>query len=106
MSATTGTTVLLPIDDNQGYSPDQVETGFTLADLLAVVQEAIAQHGDDAVVVLDNGQRYGAQYGRIDRYRDMLAPVEGDEEDLECGYCGYQASSEEDYQQHHEAKGH
>lgn len=59
------TIVTLPIDDNQGYSADQVETNVTLQDMLEALQEAIEEHGEDAVVVLSNGQRYGAGFGAI-----------------------------------------
>jgi hypothetical protein len=58
-------TVLISIDDNRGYSPEQIETKVTLADMLASVQEAIEQFGEDAKVVLFNGQQYGAGFGRF-----------------------------------------
>lgn len=56
--------ILLGISDNEGYSPDQVN-GMSLADLLEQVQYAIDEFGEDAEVVLSNGQRYGAGFGRI-----------------------------------------
>ena len=59
------TRVTLPIDDNQGYGPEQIDTIVTLRDMLEGIQEAIEEFGEDAVVVLDNGQRYGARYGRV-----------------------------------------
>ena len=57
------TRVLLAIDDNQGYSPEQVSTDLTLGELIASLQEAAAEHGDDALVILNNGQRFGASFG-------------------------------------------
>lgn len=59
------TTVLIGISDNQGYAPDQVETQVTLASLLEDIERAIEEHGADAKVVLSNGQRYGAGFGRF-----------------------------------------
>lgn len=59
------TRVLLSIDDNEAYSPDDVETTLTLGDLIATLQEAAEEHGEDAIVVLNNGQRYGASFGRF-----------------------------------------
>jgi hypothetical protein len=56
-------TVLINISDNQGYEPDQIDTPITLAAMLESIQEAIEEFGDDAKVVLNNGQRYGASYG-------------------------------------------
>jgi hypothetical protein len=61
----TNTRLVLPIEDNLGYAAEQIETNVTLNELLEAIQEAIQEHGGEAVVVLDNGQRYGAQFGRI-----------------------------------------
>ncbi|AZV01759.1 hypothetical protein HOV00_gp40 [Microbacterium phage Schubert] len=58
-------TVILPISDNQGYSPEQVSTQVTLGGLLEAIQIAIEEFGEDATVVLSNGQQYGAGYGKI-----------------------------------------
>lgn len=58
-------TVLLGVDDNQGYTPDQISTRVTLATLLEAVQNAIEEYGEDAKVVVANGQRYGAAFGRL-----------------------------------------
>lgn len=57
--------VTLPIDDNQGYSPEQIDTSVTLYELLEAIKEAIEEFGEDATVVLDNGQRYGARFGSV-----------------------------------------
>jgi hypothetical protein len=63
------TILTLPIDDNRGYTAEDVaeetRTQVTLQELLEGIQDAIREHGADAIVVLDNGQRYGAQFGII-----------------------------------------
>jgi hypothetical protein len=58
-------TVLLGVNSNQGYSPEQISTSITLADLLNSVQEAIEQFGEDAQVVVFTGQSYGADFGSL-----------------------------------------
>lgn len=75
------TRVLLAIEDNQGYTPHQVKTSMTLRDLVNALQEAADEYGEDAMIVLDNGQRYGAQFGGIDTYRDLIVPAEEDDEE-------------------------
>jgi hypothetical protein len=57
--------LVLPIEDGQGYAPDQISTNVTLQELLEGIQEAIQEYGSDSLVVLDNGQRYGARFGAI-----------------------------------------
>lgn len=59
----TATRVLLAIDDNTAYSPEDVETTLTLRDLIDALEDAADEHGEDAIVVLNNGQRYGASFG-------------------------------------------
>ncbi|AVJ51045.1 hypothetical protein FDJ44_gp54 [Microbacterium phage Pikmin] len=59
-------TIAINISDNQGYSSDQVETSVTLGSILESIQEAIEEYGEDTKVVLYNGQRYGATFGKID----------------------------------------
>jgi hypothetical protein len=59
------TRVLLNISDNGGYAPEQISSRFTLGKLLEEVEQAIETHGADSVIVLNNGQRYGASYGSI-----------------------------------------
>ena len=93
--APTQRTVLLAVEDNMGYSPEQVDTDITLGDMLRMIQEAIETHGVDAKVVLDNGQRYGAQFGRIDSYRDQLISGEG----FDCD-CGRAFETEDDLRNH------
>ncbi|AVJ49946.1 hypothetical protein FDJ43_gp48 [Microbacterium phage Koji] len=79
-------TVLLGVNDNQGYSPDQINTSVTLADLLEAVQQAILDYGEDAKVVVANGQRYGAGFGSLQTHYGSevsitdAAPDEDDED--------------------------
>lgn len=76
-------TVLIGISDNQGYAPDQIETQVTLASLLEDIQQAIEEYGADAKVVLSNGQRYGAGYGRFIDTQDgvYISDEAADDED-------------------------
>ena len=73
--------VLLNIADNGGYAPDQISTSFTLGDLLEEVSRAIETHGADSVIVLNNGQRYGASYGSIidTKFTDLFYTPEDEE---------------------------
>lgn len=59
--------VKIGVEANAGCAPDQVDRHcrMTLADLLAAVQDAIDMFGEEAEVVTDNGQRYGARYGYL-----------------------------------------
>lgn len=61
----TAARVLMSISDNQGYAPDQINSTISLGDLLEQVEQAVKVFGEDALVVLANGQRYGAGYGAI-----------------------------------------
>lgn len=73
--------VTLNINDNQGYSPEQVmNESISLADLLSAVQDAILAHGEEAKIVLGNGQRYGATYGNISQWQDIFEAPEEDED--------------------------
>lgn len=81
------TILTLPIDDNRGYTAEQVaeetRTQVTLQELLEGIQDAIREHGADAIVVLDNGQRYGAQFGVIrdaSMGREWFQPATEEEE--------------------------
>jgi hypothetical protein len=75
--------VLLNIQASQGYAADQVaDDSITLQDLLEAVEQAIADHGESAKVVLKEGGRYGALFGNISQWSDVFSPVEDtDEED-------------------------
>lgn len=72
--------VLLSVNPNAGYGPDQITQGLTLGELLAAVEEAVELYGEDARVVTENGQRYGARYGFI--HRDPIVPAGT------CEFCG------------------
>lgn len=61
-----GARVLIGHQGNLGYAPDQIDTSFTLGDLLEAVQEAVEEWGEDAIVVThqtNNGR--GANYGSL-----------------------------------------
>jgi hypothetical protein len=77
----TQTRVLLSIDDNEGYAPEQVDTTLTLGDLIAALQEAADEHGEDAIVVLNNGQRYGASFGRFTTMAGEIVDITATDED-------------------------
>lgn len=72
--------ILMNISPNQGYGPDQVETRMTLSDLLAEVEAAIIEWGEDAVIVTrDHSNRYGAGYGRLDSLELFEDPESDDD---------------------------
>jgi CBS domain containing-hemolysin-like protein len=75
------TRVLMSVADRQGYAPDQIEGTITLRDLLEAVTDAIDEFGEDAQVVVANGDRYGAAYGSIPAWSDVFTAVEDDEDD-------------------------
>jgi len=52
-----------------------------VGELLEALQAAAEEHGYDARLVLDDGQRYGANYGGVSTMRDLLVQVEADEEE-------------------------
>jgi len=87
MTATTDTQtiLLLAVEDRQGYSPSQVvervREVMTLATLRLLVEDAIEQYGEDAQIVTDNGDRYGARFGALSTYRDTFIPAEVDEDE-------------------------
>ena len=79
MNTTTARRVVLAVDNNQGYAADQVETRMTLGDLLATIEQAVADFGEDALVVTrDTGNRYGANWGRLDQWAEV---ADADDED-------------------------
>lgn len=66
--------IQMNIEGNLGYAPDQIDRTITLADLLAQVQEAIEEWGEDTEVVLhqsNNGS--GANYGSLSQYMDLFS---------------------------------
>lgn len=81
MSNNTKNRVILNISDNEGYSPDQIDDTITLGDLVAALEEAIEQYGEDARVILNNGQRYGAKYGSIRPYSNLFEREDEDEDE-------------------------
>lgn len=80
---TMATTLLLDVQPNAGYSPEQVERRMTLAELMEAIEYAIDEYGDDAEVVLNNGQRYGAQFGYIaGRVDDLFYEADDNDDDF------------------------
>lgn len=77
--------VVLTVDNNRGYSANQVPTSFTLADLRSLVEVAIDEHGGDAVVVTNDPSNRMAGWGAIDPYADIEASE--DEDDGHCDDC-------------------
>lgn len=77
--------VILKIDDRQGYAPDQITDSVTLGTLLELVTAAVEEFGPDAMVVLNNGDRYGATYGRLSTWDDLFT---AEDADSECETCG------------------
>ena len=75
--------VLMNYSGNRGYSADQIENPTTLSELLAQVQDAITEWGEDAEVVLfqtNNG--HGANFGQLHEH-----PMFESAEEL-CYECG------------------
>lgn len=98
MSVSTDTKIVkMAIADAQGYSPAQVRNTMTLFDLQQAIAEAIEKYGDDAMIVTDNGDRYGATFGGIDSYRDLFVPVV---ELVDCGACGAEYNDDEENDGH------
>ncbi|AVR56383.1 hypothetical protein SEA_SJAY_55 [Microbacterium phage SJay] len=79
-------TVLIGVNDNQGYAPDQINTEVTLASLLADIQQAIEEFGEDAKVVIANGQRYGAGFGSFETMGDEVTISDASPDN--CPACG------------------
>ncbi|WP_460802278.1 hypothetical protein [Microbacterium sp. GXF6406] len=84
--ATTPRTVLIGVNDNQGYAPDQISTHITLGAVLQSIQDAIDEFGEDAKVVLNNGQRHGASYGAFVRAYGNALEITDAEQDEEAGW--------------------
>ncbi|QFG04724.1 hypothetical protein SEA_CHICKENKING_55 [Microbacterium phage ChickenKing] len=83
--------VTLNASSNAGYSADQVlDRTISLNDLLEQVQQAIEDHGGDTMIVLNDGQRYGANYGYLSQYEELFTS-----EPVECGTCGTEADYED-----------
>ncbi|QGJ92747.1 hypothetical protein QDA04_gp77 [Microbacterium phage Megan] len=84
--------VLMSIAERQGYSATQVTNTMTLGDLQAALEEAIERWGAEAVIVTNNGDRYGAQFGGVDSHNDTFYTQED-----ECENCGSTAPADEGY---------
>lgn len=77
----TTTHVVLTVDNNRGYAADQAANGMTLSDLRELVDNAVAEYGEDALVVTkDTGNRLGARWGAVSRYEEIIASDEDEEE--------------------------
>lgn len=64
--------LLMHFSGNLGYGPDQV-TGTTLGELLEAIQDAVDEYGEDAEVVLCQGNNgRGANYGRLANPLEMI----------------------------------
>ena len=82
MQITESTPVVeMSIAERQGYSAEQVINTMTLSDLLAAVEEAIEAYGEDAVIVTNNGDRYGARFGGVDAHGDLFTQPERDDDE-------------------------
>lgn len=68
--------ILLNVSVNHGYAPDQIEHTATLGDLLEQVEEAIAGHGADTLVILDSHEYRGASFGYLSTSEDLFTEVE------------------------------
>ena len=65
---------------NAGYSANQVN-GVTLGELRDFIDEMIEYYDEDTeVVTVDDGNRYGANYGRL-YLQDVLEDEEEEEEE-------------------------
>lgn len=67
---------------NRGYAADQIEGAMTLADLLAAVEEAIIEWGEDAeVVTFQTNNGHGANFGHLHEFDLFEAADDDDDED-------------------------
>lgn len=75
--------IIMNVSTNRGYAADQVinET-ITLGELLARVQEAVDNFGEDTKVVLHNGDNYGASYGVLTEWVNTFEQEEEEEDDI------------------------
>lgn len=72
--------VILRIQPHTGYAPNQVTESITLRGLADAVAVAIDDFGEDAMIVLDDGNRYGATFGLLSPWEDLFVEVDDDEE--------------------------
>jgi deoxyxylulose-5-phosphate synthase len=79
-------TVIIGVNGNQGYAPDQINTRMTLGAMIEELQEAAEQFGEDALVVTaDNQNRYGANFGGFQSYAGNLAISDAEPDEDEYG---------------------
>lgn len=75
----TETRVVLPLNNNQGYDADQINTDTTLGELHHALTTALNDHGPDVIVVTrDEAQEYGAKWGQVVLEWGTLETVEVD----------------------------
>lgn len=73
--------IKMNVEGNLGYAPDQIDSVMSLGDILDQVQEAIEEWGEDAEVVLhQQNNRYGANYGKLSKW-DLFSDPADEEED-------------------------
>ena len=73
--------IKMNVNGNQGYAPDQIESPIKLSELLEQVEQAIEEWGEDAEVVLhQQNNRYGANYGKLSKW-DLFSDPADEEED-------------------------
>jgi hypothetical protein len=61
------TKIVFSIRDNEGYRASDVSTRLTLGELAGMIEDAIAENGEDAEVVTFNlNNPRGASWGYID----------------------------------------
>lgn len=74
--------VVVSVTPNAGYSSEQAleyRRGLTLEEIKNLIEEAIENYGEDAVLVTNSGDRYGATWGVIDF--ESISGVDEYEED-------------------------
>lgn len=83
--------ITLNIHSNAGYSADQVvDRTITLQDLLEAVQQAVEDHGEDAKIILNEGQTYGANFGYLSPFEELFTT-----EAVDCEQCGSEIDTED-----------
>ena len=72
----------MSVTPNAGYSPDQAMNSnpLTLGELKEAIEDAILEFGENAILVLDNGQDWGARWGKINKHFGEIEILEYDEE--------------------------
>lgn len=74
--------IKMNVEGNLGYGPDQIESSISLGNLLEQVEQAIEEWGEDAEVVLhQQNNRYGANYGSLAEGFDLFQSADDDDEE-------------------------